>query len=339
MNLRLGLIARITLLVLLIEVVAFTAMGWLYLERYNRFAEDHLFSRFELVADMLGRDDLAVSAIARPSFMQGLLEVPYLSGLVVGGNGRVLVSTDPRQLGQLAAKLDGFDPAWFGRERAGPQYLLEGERLTSVLKVFSQGSDRLLYTLVLQVSKAEMLAEKARIISLGLIASLAFILLSSLGIVVITQGFQRNARAVEAFKQKLEQVLWGSGDAWWEWNLQTAKVHFDGRLGEILGCSKEQLEEDQLSWERLIHPQDLISFRAELEEHLQQGEEHFSARIRVRCHNGDWKWLQSRGRLVERDGRGRPLRLTGTLSDISRQVAQEDELHLAQTVFDHIDQA
>jgi diguanylate cyclase (GGDEF)-like protein len=42
--------------------------------------------------------------------------------------------------------------------------------------------------------------------------------------------------------------------------------------------------------------------------------------------NSHWKWVLARGMVVERDAQGRPLRIIGTLSDISDRKAMEEQV-------------
>ena len=55
---------------------------------------------------------------------------------------------------------------------------------------------------------------------------------------------------------------------------------------------------------------------AQLEEHWAGNREDYSLDIRMKCKNGAWKWIDTRGKVVERDENGRPLRMTGTHLDI-----------------------
>jgi diguanylate cyclase (GGDEF)-like protein len=54
---------------------------------------------------------------------------------------------------------------------------------------------------------------------------------------------------------------------------------------------------------------------------------HYDVEHRVRKLSGDWLWIRSSGRIVERGPNGRPLRIAGTNSDIDRR--KHAELQLA----------
>jgi diguanylate cyclase (GGDEF)-like protein/PAS domain S-box-containing protein len=316
---RLGLIARVSLLVLGTQILAFAALGWFFVDHFSSRDEQHLYGRIQYLSQMLADDDLAVSAIGRSSYMTGLLEAPYLGGLVIGGNDRVIVSTDPSQLGHPATELRGVDPAWLDPQRPAQQYLLQGEELTAILKVFGRDKERLLYTLILRLSKAEVLAERQRIITWAGLGSLLFILLSTLAVVFVTYGFNRNAREVEQVKQQLEQVLWSSGDGWWDWSLHNDRLFCDQRCTDMLGYDRQGFGRDLASAYRRVHPDDLEQVKEAVRQHLQGQSQDFNTSLRLQCQDGSWLWVMARGRLVERDEQGSPLRMTGTLSDISER--------------------
>ena len=83
-----------------------------------------------------------------------------------------------------------------------------------------------------------------------------------------------------------------------------------------------------------IHPDDVALFRACVRRHLDGLTPIYSAEYRVRQKNGDWRWIQSRGRLMERDESGRPLRMLGTVADLSLRKMIEEELVRAREMAD-----
>src|SRR5690606_34958476 len=52
----------------------------------------------------------------------------------------------------------------------------------------------------------------------------------------------------------------------------------------------------------------------------------YSIEQRFRHKHGHWIWVLDRGSIVERDADGKPLRAVGTLQDISRRRARQEEL-------------
>ncbi|XLM19671.1 PAS domain-containing protein, partial [Chromobacterium piscinae] len=56
--------------------------------------------------------------------------------------------------------------------------------------------------------------------------------------------------------------------------------------------------------------------------------------IRCRTRAGDWRWILSRGRVVERNDRGEPLSMSGTHTDITERKVLEQAQKEAAAVFD-----
>lgn len=138
-------------------------------------------------------------------------------------------------------------------------------------------------------------------------------------------------------KDQLNFVLEGSSDGFWDWSLVTGSVRLSARWAAILDFSPDELSELFAQGECLINPEDKQSVRAHLVEHLRGATVQYVIEYRLRTRSGDWKWVLDRGKVVERDHIGRPLRMTGTTTDVSdrRWAAEEkrrleDQLHHSQ---------
>ncbi|HXE40574.1 MAG TPA: histidine kinase dimerization/phospho-acceptor domain-containing protein, partial [Azonexus sp.] len=208
---RFGLIARIALLVVAVEVAAFGALGWFYIDRYSTAADEHLRSRLQLIGRMIDDDELTVTAISRSALMSELLAAPALNSLAVGGNGRVIVASDPAYLGLRAGGVPGFDPRWLADNAPDHQFITRGDTLTGVMQIRNHQSGARLYTTVFTISTAAIEAQKRTILHGGLLGSGLFILLSSLAIIFFAQRLI--TRRVRSSLAILKQVEGGALDA------------------------------------------------------------------------------------------------------------------------------
>jgi two-component system sensor histidine kinase/response regulator len=129
-------------------------------------------------------------------------------------------------------------------------------------------------------------------------------------------------------EERLQLALEASDLGLWDWNLTSGKIYRDWRWKKMLGYEDQQLEENIQAFWDLVHPEDLSTVRAVLNTHLQGATPVFEVEFRMRCATGDWKWIQSRGQIFERDGWGAPLRMTGTHKDINERKTLERELAL-----------
>lgn len=144
---------------------------------------------------------------------------------------------------------------------------------------------------------------------------------------------QKHAKdALHVSNERLKFALEGARDGTWDWDVSENRATYSGRWAEILGYDIDEVGDDVEAWASLIHPDD----RAVALERLNgtmNGEKDFHVEYRLRCKDGGYKWVLSRGITVARDNAGRPARLAGTMSDISEKKAS-DELVWRHASFD-----
>lgn len=125
-------------------------------------------------------------------------------------------------------------------------------------------------------------------------------------------------------------ALGGAALGLWDWNVGTGEAYFNESWAAILGYQASELPGHMDTWRGLLHPDDAAAVESTLHEHLVGRNRHFEAEFRMRCKDGTWKWVLSRGQVYERDLQGAPLHAAGTHLDVSdlRGVEAELQLHL-----------
>ena len=123
--------------------------------------------------------------------------------------------------------------------------------------------------------------------------------------------------ALRRSEQRYRFVLDAVGDGFWDWELDTGSVFLSPRWKSMLGYRDEELENRIETWSSLVHPDDLPRANAEHQRHWRGESETYSCEYRMRTKSGHWLWILGRGRIVERDEHGQPLRMVGTNTDIS----------------------
>jgi diguanylate cyclase (GGDEF)-like protein/PAS domain S-box-containing protein len=136
--------------------------------------------------------------------------------------------------------------------------------------------------------------------------------------------------AVRESRQRLANIVWGTGVGTWEWNVQTGETRFNERWAEQLGYKLEELEPTTIAtWERLTHPEDLACSEEALQRHFSGETKHYEAEVRVRHRDGRWIWILDRGRVVSWSENGEPEWIVGTHLDITeRKVAEQQSTEL-----------
>jgi PAS domain S-box-containing protein len=131
-------------------------------------------------------------------------------------------------------------------------------------------------------------------------------------------------------------ALKGAGDGVWDWDNQHGTVLYSRRYREILGFTDETDFPNEVdSWRSRVHPDDEAAVVAGIRRYFQrapigrdQETASYISEYRVKCKDGSYKWLVSRGTVILRDQGGNPNRMTGTITDISeRKQAEERQLH------------
>ena len=118
------------------------------------------------------------------------------------------------------------------------------------------------------------------------------------------------------------ETLWrlaldSSGDGVWDWNLQTGEEVFSSRTKAMFGYGDEEFPDLAQALDDLTHPDDVAQMQADRAAHFEGRAPIYRNEHRVRCKDGRWKWVLSRGMVIARDDAGQPLRMVGTHTDIT----------------------
>ena len=141
-------------------------------------------------------------------------------------------------------------------------------------------------------------------------------------------------KALRESQEHLELAIDGADLAMWNWHVDTGKVEYSLRWSEILGYSPEEIEPDVSAWEKLVHPEDMPLVMQKINANLEGLTSFYECEHRLKTKSGEWKWVLARGKVVERDNDGKPLRHTGTQFDITDRVTAQEALKEARNVLE-----
>jgi PAS domain S-box-containing protein len=127
-------------------------------------------------------------------------------------------------------------------------------------------------------------------------------------------------------EQRLSFVLQGSRLGSWDWDIGTNTVKRNALCKEILGYGSNELEGTPEQWRNLIHTEDRAKVDNSLQDHLDGKTFLVELEYRMLSKKGQYQWMHDRYMIVQRDKDGKPLRLSGTLSDITERKHSEVEL-------------
>lgn len=129
--------------------------------------------------------------------------------------------------------------------------------------------------------------------------------------------------------EKTNLALHGGDLAWWEWDYRTGKVQYNENRAKLLGFTPDELPDSYNGITSMIHPDDYQSAMSRLQRHLDGESPNYEAEFRLQTKTGEWRWFYDRGKIVETDILGKPVRLSGVIIDIHERKSIENLLVIA----------
>ncbi len=143
------------------------------------------------------------------------------------------------------------------------------------------------------------------------------------GLLLNIRSRRRAQAALRRSEQRLNWVLAGINDAFWDWDIARQEFFVSKHLQDMLGYPVEFHVSHSYPWEFLVPPTERELVRQMIDDHLEGKTEQVRYESRVHTANGEELWILTRGRVVARDAEGKPLRAAGTMSDITRRKQAE----------------
>ena len=127
---------------------------------------------------------------------------------------------------------------------------------------------------------------------------------------------------LETSERRLRYVLEATGEGIWDWDIASDVVTHNRRWCEIAGLNDDFLQHPLAAFIDLLHEEDTPAVVARVQACL-SGDGRYESEHRLRLGDGRVVWVHDRGAVVERDAQGQPLRVVGSLVDISVRKASE----------------
>ncbi|HMW24641.1 MAG TPA: EAL domain-containing protein [Burkholderiaceae bacterium] len=128
---------------------------------------------------------------------------------------------------------------------------------------------------------------------------------------------------VEESERRLRFAMEATGDAVWDWHIPSGQLKLSQRWQEILGYEDGELSGTLADFLECLLEEDADDINRALGECL-EGHGDYEHEHRMRRKDGRVIWVLDRGRVVERDGDGRPLRMVGSVADVTDKKRAQD---------------
>ncbi|MDB9510150.1 PAS domain S-box protein [Kamptonema animale CS-326] len=136
-------------------------------------------------------------------------------------------------------------------------------------------------------------------------------------------------------EERWQLALKGTNDGIWDWNPRNNELFMSSRCKEMLGFEEWEIENDLNAWYSLLHPDDLDRVINAGQDNLEGKTPYFIAEYRIRCKDDSYKWILGRAKAL-RNEEGIPVRMVGSISDITARKLAEEALRESEAKFQHL---
>lgn len=130
-------------------------------------------------------------------------------------------------------------------------------------------------------------------------------------------------KALHDSEARLSFALDAAEGGVWDWDLASDTCRGSARYFTQLGYPAESEPKTLADCLEHIHPDDRDMFRLHIDAQRITGAPPFDIEVRMRHADGSERWIRRKGKTVEWDSTGRPVRVVGTHTDITAHKADE----------------
>lgn len=132
--------------------------------------------------------------------------------------------------------------------------------------------------------------------------------------------------SIERFQHATEATR----DGIWDWDILTGSVYFSPQWARLLGYDSSEIPQRVEFFYQVLHPDDVSQVKLALDDHLSGRTSVKQGEVRLQTKTGDYRWFLDRGQVVARDASGTPVRMVGTITDITVRKQAEAALRDSQ---------
>lgn len=130
-------------------------------------------------------------------------------------------------------------------------------------------------------------------------------------------------QALQENEARLRLALTAANQGLYDVSLVTGEAQVNDEYARMLGYDPATFVESNAAWLARMHPDDYAATLQHFLDYVGGVGSAYTVEFRQRTRDGQWKWILSQGRIVERDANGNPVRMLGTHTDISERKRRE----------------
>jgi PAS domain S-box-containing protein len=132
-------------------------------------------------------------------------------------------------------------------------------------------------------------------------------------------------KALRESEERYSITIDAINDGLWDWDVSSGDVFFSNNYYKMLGYDPGEFPANHESWRLLVHPDDIDSLEKQFQESIKLGRK-FEIDLRIKTKSGKWLCVSTRGKEIEKDSTGNPIRIVGTLRDRTERVNAEKKI-------------
>lgn len=138
--------------------------------------------------------------------------------------------------------------------------------------------------------------------------------------------------------ERLQLIMEATNDGMWDWDIKNDTLFWSDKLFFLLGLVPGSCQPSLDYFYQLIHPKDRVKVIQEIQQHLQCNQP-YKCEMRLKKADDSYGWFLGQGKAV-RDINGDPIRMVGSMTDISDRKHIEEQLRQSEqrfrSIFDNV---
>lgn len=141
-------------------------------------------------------------------------------------------------------------------------------------------------------------------------------------VIVAEQRVSSINKRLEETQEWYNLAVAGSQVGLWDWQIETDKVLYSDTFKKLLGYADEVWSSDREPFNNLLHPDDYDRVYSLVAEHLEK-DIPYRIEYRLKTKLNGYHWFRAEGKAI-RDEQGRPIRMSGSIMDITEHKQVEE---------------
>lgn len=137
---------------------------------------------------------------------------------------------------------------------------------------------------------------------------------------------KRAENALQESEETLRLATSAANQGTFDLNLRTGEAKTSSQHAIMLGFDPADFHETYLQWLGRIHPDDQKRVDDCFKAFMHGDITTYEVESRQRTSDGEWKWILSTGKIIERDSDGNPTRMVGINTDVTERKRVEENL-------------